>query len=219
MSSDRGAPTERRDNRAMERDGRLVFIAKAVRTFCYGSLGVFFPVSSDRSRTRRARARPRRHAHASRERTDDLCHSPAGRALRGARSAHGRGRADRRRGGAIPLHARAMDGGGRSHDRQSRGGHGRDRPLSLARASRRRARHPARAPHHGAELLQPRRATRAAALGAAAVGSLGGAPPILFGMFLVERRSRSCAIYACMRSEVSRPAATLGSRCTCRRGR
>jgi MFS family permease len=28
----------------MSRDGRLVFLAKAARTFCYGFLGVFFPV-------------------------------------------------------------------------------------------------------------------------------------------------------------------------------
>ena len=28
----------------LDRDARLVFVAKTVRTFCYGSLGVLFPV-------------------------------------------------------------------------------------------------------------------------------------------------------------------------------
>ena len=28
----------------MSRDGRLVFMAKTARTFCYGFLGVLFPV-------------------------------------------------------------------------------------------------------------------------------------------------------------------------------
>ncbi len=204
MSSDRRAPTERRDNRAMERDGRLVFIAKAVRTFCYGSLGVFFPVYlTDLGLGAGELGLAVTLTLAASALMTYAIRRPAERY--GARAVLMGEAALIVAAAALFLSTRepwmvvaaAMIG-------NLAVGTGETGPfLSLeqvvvARATPRERLTTALSFYNLAGY-------GAAALGAAAVGSLGGAPPILFGMFLVSGVAQ-LAIYACMRPEVSRPA-------------
>ena len=104
-------------------------------------------------------------AHPARERGHDLRDPPPRRALRGAGRAGRPGRPHRRLRPGLPRHRAALADRRRGHGRQPGGRHRRDRPVPHARAGRGDARHPARAPDHRAQPLQPRRLRRLRARG------------------------------------------------------